>query len=173
MYKYKAQMRLVLAAKEKEMPQKNTRRIGAIINDAIADLDEILIANDINSLPDGPIKVAYESILAWATSSMEKVEDEKAATKLASSIRALVSKVRKPMEALSKMNSQIIAYEESILALLAAYDIKPLASKGAATEKGKKEEEAPEAKPAAAAAAPKAKPPAPKGKTTKKEDEAE
>ena len=166
MYKYKAQMRLVLAAKEKEMPQKNTRRIGAIINDAIADLDEILISNDINSLPDGPIKVAYESILAWATSSMEKVEDEKAATKLASSIRALVSKVRKPMEALSKMNSQIIAYEESILALLAAYDIKPLSSKGE-TEKGKKEE-APKAKPAAAA--PKAKPPAPKGKTAKKED---
>ena len=171
MYKYKAQMRLVLAAKEKEMPQKNTRRIGAIINDAIADLDEILISNDINSLPDGPIKVAYESILAWATASMEKVEDEKAATKLASSIRALVSKVRKPMEALSKMNSQIIAYEESILALLAAYDIKPLSSMGE-TEKGKKEEP-PKAKPAAAAAAPKAKPPAPKGKTAKKEDEAE
>lgn len=139
-------MRLILAAKEdaQDMSKKNTRRINAIVNNALADLDEILIANDINELPNGPIKVAYDSIVSWSTESLDKVVNEKEAMKLATSIRTLVNKVRKPMEKLSQMNSQILELEEAIIATLESSGITLKKSEEKAPEP--KEEKKPEEK---------------------------
>lgn len=125
---HKVKMRLVLAAKQE--PKKNIRRISAIVNSAIADLDDIWLANNINVLPDAPIKIAYDSILEWASIMVANIKDEKEATKFASSVRSLINKISKYMESINEMSNSISELETAIMEVLADYGIKQKTATG-------------------------------------------
>jgi len=136
---HKARWRLCIAAKdEEEQKPKNLRRINAMIQNALADLDDVLLANNLNEAPEGLFNKAYNAIHSWATNSIEELEDEEQALDLAKTIRSMVSKSKKSLTRLAKLNSQYSEIEEGLGSVFSEFGL-DLDLKGEAYKKTEKE----------------------------------
>lgn len=108
--------RKVLASKD--APEKNVRRIHAILNTALADLDDIYLKNEIDLSIEGPIKDTHDAIVAWVSKIFEQVSTEKEAFKQAKVLGAIIRKLRSPITRISKIQDDLEKYQDQITDIL-------------------------------------------------------